>query len=319
MMDEHTFQKPFKTSTNKKPTSSHSIHSTNKNSNSKSLTNSNRSNSNSNLIPNAGQRSKSNLTTKNNEISDGLKKLNSNINLERNGSMPNLNTIGSRMRVDKITKLRFEYDKYLSSLEAKYTFQVTEKKITANINEQKNIFREEFNLLKEQLVTLTEKIKLISKLKIEKENLDKKCEVLEMLNKNTAFNDTDEEIMSLFTSVASKVIVNNFKQMDETDLNTVKVLMEEIIEPLKLIDYENKTKTRIILKDLLINMTMLTKELDNYKLKCEELFVKQENLQNYNTSMQILKDQFGENSDTTLPPTMNNLIENIKKVLNEEK
>jgi hypothetical protein len=72
-MDEHTFQKPFKTSTNKKPTSSHSIHSTNKNSNSKSLTNSNRSNSNSNLIPNAGQRSKSNLTTKNNEISDGLK------------------------------------------------------------------------------------------------------------------------------------------------------------------------------------------------------------------------------------------------------
>ncbi|XP_025422788.1 putative uncharacterized protein DDB_G0282133 isoform X2 [Sipha flava] len=318
-MDEHTFQKPFKTSTNKKPTSSHSIHSTNKNSNSKSLTNSNRSNSNSNLIPNAGQRSKSNLTTKNNEISDGLKKLNSNINLERNGSMPNLNTIGSRMRVDKITKLRFEYDKYLSSLEAKYTFQVTEKKITANINEQKNIFREEFNLLKEQLVTLTEKIKLISKLKIEKENLDKKCEVLEMLNKNTAFNDTDEEIMSLFTSVASKVIVNNFKQMDETDLNTVKVLMEEIIEPLKLIDYENKTKTRIILKDLLINMTMLTKELDNYKLKCEELFVKQENLQNYNTSMQILKDQFGENSDTTLPPTMNNLIENIKKVLNEEK
>jgi hypothetical protein len=35
--------------------------------------------------------------------------------------------------------------------------------------------------------------------------------------------------------------------------------------------------------------------------------------------MQILKDQFGENSDTTLPPTMNNLIENIKKVLNEEK
>jgi hypothetical protein len=49
--------------------------------------------------------------------------------------------------------------------------------------------------------------------------------------------------------------------------DTVKVLMEEIIEPLKLIDYENKTKTRIILKDLLINMTMLTKELDNYKLK----------------------------------------------------
>lgn len=43
--------------------------------------------------------------------------------------------------------------------------------------------------------------------------------------------------------------------------------MEEIIEPLKLIDYENKTKTRIILKDLLIKMTMLTKELDNYKLK----------------------------------------------------
>lgn len=34
--------------------------------------------------------------------------------------------------------------------------------------------------------------------------------------------------------------------------------------------------------------------------------------------MQILKAQFGENQDTTLLPTKNNLIENIKKVLNEE-
>lgn len=47
----------------------------------------------------------------------------------------------------------------------------------------------------------------------------------------------------------------------------VKVLLNEILEPLKLIDYENKTNTRILLKDLLIKMTMLTKELDNYKMK----------------------------------------------------
>jgi GTP-binding protein EngB required for normal cell division len=44
------------------------------------------------------------------------------------------------------------------------------------------------------------------------------------IDKNTAFNDTDEEIMSLFTSVASKVIVNNFKQMDETDLSKLAIL-----------------------------------------------------------------------------------------------
>lgn len=72
-MDEHKFQKPFKTPSANKKHTSHSILSTNKNSNSKSLANSNRSNSNSNLIPNAGQRSKSNLTTKDNEISGGLK------------------------------------------------------------------------------------------------------------------------------------------------------------------------------------------------------------------------------------------------------
>lgn len=153
--------------------------------------------------------------------------------------MPNLSTTGSRMRVDKTTKLRFEYDKYLSSLEAKYTFQVAEKKINSNINEQKNVFKEEFYLLKEQLAALTEEIKLISEFKIEKENLEKKCEVLEMLSmlililifkkklfkiiigldNTTTFNDLDEEIMSLFTSVASKVVIKNFKRMDETDLS----------------------------------------------------------------------------------------------------
>lgn len=47
----------------------------------------------------------------------------------------------------------------------------------------------------------------------------------------------------------------------------MKVLLNEIIEPLKLIDYENKTYTRILLKDLLIKMAMLTKELDDYSLK----------------------------------------------------
>lgn len=49
--------------------------------------------------------------------------------------------------------------------------------------------------------------------------------------------------------------------------DTVKILLDEIIEPLKLIDYENKAETRIQLKDLLLKVAMLTKELDKYKLQ----------------------------------------------------
>lgn len=116
-------------------------------------------------------------------ISFSVVELNSNITMERNGSMPNLSSTGSRVPVDKTMKLRFAYDKYLSSLEAKYTFQVTEKKITSNINEQTDVFRGEFDFLKKQLVTLTEELKLINEFKIEKENLDKKLEILEMLCK----------------------------------------------------------------------------------------------------------------------------------------
>jgi len=33
------------------------------------------------------------------------------------------------------------------------------------------------------------------------------------------FDDSDEEVMSLFSSTASKVVVKNFKQMDEDDLS----------------------------------------------------------------------------------------------------
>lgn len=87
------------------------------------------------------------------------------------------------MQVDKTTKLRFEYDKYLSSLEALYISQRVEKKIISNIDEQKKIFREEFNILKNQLVDLCKEIDLIKKLKIEKKNIDEKFEVLEILSK----------------------------------------------------------------------------------------------------------------------------------------
>lgn len=97
--------------------------------------------------------------------------------------MPNLNLIGNRMQVDKTTKLRFEYDKYLSSLEAKYALQIVEKKINLNINEQKKVFREEFDILKKQLITLRNEIESINELKIEKKNIDEKFEVLEILSK----------------------------------------------------------------------------------------------------------------------------------------
>lgn len=96
--------------------------------------------------------------------------------------MPNLN-VANKTKVDKITKLRFEYDKYLSSLEAKYIFQMNEKKIMSNINEQKKIFNEEFNIIKKQLTALSNELEHINNLKIEKKTLDKKFEILQMLSK----------------------------------------------------------------------------------------------------------------------------------------
>jgi len=50
-------------------------------------------------------------------------------------------------------------------------------------------------------------------------------------------------------------------------IDAVKILLNEIIEPLKLLDYENKINVRIQLKDSLIKVAMLTKELDALKLK----------------------------------------------------
>jgi len=97
--------------------------------------------------------------------------------------MPNLNATGNRLQLDKITKLRFAYDKYLSSLEAKYVFQMIEKNITANVNEQKKVFKDEFDVLKDQLVTLSQELETINELKIEKKMIDQKIEGLEMLSK----------------------------------------------------------------------------------------------------------------------------------------
>lgn len=50
-------------------------------------------------------------------------------------------------------------------------------------------------------------------------------------------------------------------------IDAVKNLLNEIIEPLKLLDYEDKINVRIQLKDSLIKVAMLTKELDTLKLK----------------------------------------------------
>ncbi|CAI6350500.1 unnamed protein product [Macrosiphum euphorbiae] len=273
---------------------------------------------NNNTPKNVNHRSKSNLTTlKDSDAVRRLKSISTNVTLERNGSMPNLNATGNRLQLDKTTKLRFAYDKYLSSLEAKYVFQKIEKNISSNVNEQKKVFRDEFDILKGQLVTLSNELEKINGLKTEKKLIDQKIEALEMINKALVFNDSDEEIMTLFSSTASKVVLKNFKQLDESDLNAVKILLNEIIEPLKLLDYENKIYVRIQLKDSLIKVAMLTKELDTLKLKCEKLFDEQDSLLNYNKSHKILKAQFGENPDTNLLPTTSNLVEEVENMLNE--
>lgn len=49
--------------------------------------------------------------------------------------------------------------------------------------------------------------------------------------------------------------------------DSIQILLNEIIDPLKQLDYENKTKARVQLKELLIKVATLTKELDKYKFK----------------------------------------------------
>lgn len=44
-----------------------------------------------------------------------------------------------------------------------------------------------------------------------------------VLDKTIKFNELDEEIMSLFTSTAYKVIIKNFKKLNETDLSKLKI------------------------------------------------------------------------------------------------
>lgn len=45
------------------------------------------------------------------------------------------------------------------------------------------------------------------------------CKIVYILDKALTFTDSDEEIMTLFSSTASKVVLKNFKQLDETDLS----------------------------------------------------------------------------------------------------
>lgn len=49
-------------------------------------------------------------------------------------------------------------------------------------------------------------------------------------------------------------------------------------------------------------------------LRCEELFDKQESMQKYNTSLKIMKDQYGENPSSTLPPIESNLMEEVQHI-----
>lgn len=95
--------------------------------------------------------------------------------------MPNININGNKTQLNKTTQLRFAYDKYLSSLEAKYVLQMTETKINSNISEQNKVFREEFDTLKKQLQSLSDELELIKTLKIENNTLDKKFEVIELI------------------------------------------------------------------------------------------------------------------------------------------
>lgn len=98
--------------------------------------------------------------------------------------MPNLSVSDTRIRATNKTssiKLRLAYDKYLSSLEAKYVFEIAERNINSNLNEQKDVFREEFVTLKKQLQSLRDELESMDALKIEKNILDKKFEVIETL------------------------------------------------------------------------------------------------------------------------------------------
>lgn len=98
--------------------------------------------------------------------------------------MPNLSISGTRIRtVDKTssTKLRLAYDKYLSSLEAKYVFENAERNINSNLNEQKDVFREEFVTIKKQLLSLIDDLESMDAFKMEKNILDKKFEIIQML------------------------------------------------------------------------------------------------------------------------------------------
>lgn len=108
--------------------------------------------------------------------------------MERNGSLPNINIANNSLPVDEITQLQFAYDKYLSSLEAKYISENIKKKITSNIDEQKRVFIEEFKILRNQLENVRGELESKSKLINQKTKLDKNIEVLEVLGRLISVN-----------------------------------------------------------------------------------------------------------------------------------
>lgn len=97
--------------------------------------------------------------------------------------MPNINIANNSLPVDEITQLKFVYDKYLSSLEAKYISQNIKKKLTLNIDEQKRVFMEELKILRNQIEILSGEKESIFKLIKQKTKFDKNIEPLEMLGK----------------------------------------------------------------------------------------------------------------------------------------
>ncbi|XP_050421133.1 uncharacterized protein LOC126833693 isoform X2 [Adelges cooleyi] len=214
--------------------------------------------------------------------------------------MQNLSTSGSRVRADKPTMLRLAYGGYLCSLVARHTAQKHANKVLQNINNQEKIFQEEIMSIEKNVSILNDDLKTKQKLNAEKKNLNRKYEVLKLIDSAISNNSIDESIISLFNTAVHKIVLKNFEKLNESELGSVKMLLNEILNPLKLQDYSDKILVRQQIKELSIKIARLTKELDQHKLKCEELFEQQEIVYNKNLSLNLLKSQFGENPDPSL-------------------
>ncbi|XP_050545442.1 uncharacterized protein LOC126907849 isoform X2 [Daktulosphaira vitifoliae] len=210
-------------------------------------------------------RSKSNLSNNSSTIN-----LNPNITLERNGSMPNINLTGSRIRTDKTTNLHFAYDGYLCGLVAKYDAKKKMEKVLSNIKNQEKIFEEEMISIEKNLSTLNNEIENKHKLKSEKNTLNRDITVFKLLDNTRMFNSIDENIITLLYDAVHKIILKNFEKLENVDIGVVTILLDEILNPSILLDFNNKIEVRQHIKNLSIKIAKLTKELDQQKsIICE--------------------------------------------------